>query len=221
MNVSNIINYLSIFLALLLVLPLHEFAHAFVAVKCGDPTPKLNDRYTLNPFAHFDIFGLISFVLVGFGWAKPVPINANNFTNYKRGCFLVSIAGVVANFLLAFVAYPLCLLATYIPNFGYFDDVIFLILYYIFRLSLILFIFNLLPIYPLDGFRAIDAFCKKKGNVYQFWKKNSIYLLYLFFALGFLADMLNVPELDVLGLAMNFLFKYVSFPITAFWGLFF
>jgi Zn-dependent protease len=71
----------------MIVLPLHEFAHAFAAVKNGDLTPRLNNRYTLNPLAHFDLIGLICFAFVGFGWAKPVPINPYNFNNYKKGCF--------------------------------------------------------------------------------------------------------------------------------------
>ena len=87
--IDYILKYISIFLALLIVLPLHEFAHAFAAVKCGDMTPKINGRYTLNPMAHFDAVGLACFILAGFGWAKPVPVNPSNFRHYKRGCIFV------------------------------------------------------------------------------------------------------------------------------------
>ena len=90
---------------LLLCMIIHEFAHGFAAVKSGDLTPKLQNRYTLNPFAHFDLPGLLCFLFAGFGWAKPVPINPNNFTNYKKGCFFVSIAGVVMNYVTSFIAY--------------------------------------------------------------------------------------------------------------------
>ena len=68
------------FLAVTIVLTLHEFAHAFVAYKCGDPTPKWNGRLTLNPLAHFDILGLVLFAFAGFGWAKPVPIDPEQFS---------------------------------------------------------------------------------------------------------------------------------------------
>ena len=77
--------YLANFLAILIILPLHEFAHAFAAVKCGDDTPKFAGRYTLNPFAHFDPIGLVMMILIRFGWAKPVPVNPDNFRNRKSG----------------------------------------------------------------------------------------------------------------------------------------
>ena len=67
------------FLAVMVVITLHEFSHAFVAYKCGDPTAKFSGRLTLNPVKHFDLLGILSFALVGFGWAKPVPVNPNNF----------------------------------------------------------------------------------------------------------------------------------------------
>ena len=70
------------------VIPLHEFAHAATAYMCGDPTAKYHGRLSLNPMRHFDPLGLVSFALVGFGWAKPVPINPHNFKKYKLGCFL-------------------------------------------------------------------------------------------------------------------------------------
>ena len=90
--IERLISYLCIFIALLIVLPLHEFAHAFAAVKSGDNTPKMYGRYTINPLAHFDLMGLAFFIFARFGWAKPVPINPKNFKHYKRGCFFTSIA---------------------------------------------------------------------------------------------------------------------------------
>ena len=126
MIIERIITYLSVFIAILVILPFHEFAHAFVAVKCGDNTPKNYGRYTLNPLAHFDRVGLICFLFAGFGWAKPVPINPNNFKKYKKGCFLVSIAGVVFNYILSFFAYPLIYFSLKIPDIGFFDDILYI-----------------------------------------------------------------------------------------------
>ena len=101
---------LASFLAVAIVLSLHEFSHAFIAYKCGDVTPKMNGRLTINPLAHFDILGLVLFAFAGFGWAKPVPINPFNFRHYKRGLAFTAIAGVVMNYLTAFLFYPLFLL---------------------------------------------------------------------------------------------------------------
>ena len=86
--------------SLLGTLVLHEYAHAFIAYKCGDPTAKMLGRLTLNPAKHLDPLGTLSMVLLGFGWAKPVPINPRNFKNRVQDDFLVSIAGITVNFTL-------------------------------------------------------------------------------------------------------------------------
>ena len=104
--ITNLIRLLTSFLAVTVVLTLHEFAHAFVAYKCGDPTPKWNGRLSVNPARHFDLIGLICFAFVGFGWAKPVPVNPNNFRKYRKGSILTAGAGIVMNYLSAFLFYP-------------------------------------------------------------------------------------------------------------------
>jgi Peptidase family M50. len=78
----------------------HEFAHAYIALKNGDLTAKLSGRLNLNPRSHFDLFGLLMFFVAGFGWAKPVPINPDNFENKKKGVFTTAIAGVTMNLML-------------------------------------------------------------------------------------------------------------------------
>ncbi len=218
-DIETIINLISKVLALMLVLPLHEFAHAFIAVKNGDVTPKLYRRYTLNPLAHFDALGLVCFAVAGFGWAKPVPVNPNNFKNYKRGCFLVSIAGVTANYLLAFIVYPLFILSNFVPNVGFFDDVLTLALLYTFSFSLSFFVFNLIPVYPLDGFRAIDAFSKRKSKIYWFLRNQGIYVLYFLFLLSIVSDLTGVWQIDILGFILNKIVGIISRPITLFWGV--
>ena len=150
---------LSLALAGGLSIIVHEIAHGYVALKCGDPTAKLYNRLTLNPTVHFDWIGLLMIVLVGFGWAKPVPIDPRNFRHYKRDMFLVSVAGVTANvimgsiglFLLHFL-YPLFIIDQ--------GDIIFVfqMLGYYFLLFFVMInfmqaFFNLLPIYPLPPSR--------------------------------------------------------------------
>lgn len=219
--IERILEYICIFLALIVVLPLHEFAHAFVAVKCGDNTPKINGRYNLNPLNHFDVSGLICFVITGFGWAKPVPVNPYNFKNYKRDCFFVSIAGIVSNILLAFFVYPLFVLSYSIPEFGYFTYVLRYTLFFIFSMSIGFSVFNLIPVYPLDGFRAIDSFSKKRGKIYRFLREKGYFVLLGLLFLGIFADMVNVPQLDILGIALNYVANLLEYPIIRFWGLIF
>jgi len=220
--IDRLLGYISIFLALMVVLPLHEFAHAYAAVKCGDPTPKMHGRYTLNPLAHFDPMGLACFVFAGFGWAKPVPINSYNFRDYKKGLFFTSIAGVVANYLLAFLVYPLLILANlYLPVFGYFKYVIVTSLAYVVSLSLCFFVFNLIPFYPFDGFRVVDVFYKRRGSVYNFLRYKGTYVLYFLFALSVVADFSGIWQLDILGILINYVVNIIEKPILLFWGLFF
>lgn len=218
--VETILKYISIFLALLIVLPVHEFAHGFAAVKNGDLTPKLYNRYTINPLAHFDLYGLICFAVAGFGWAKPMPVNPSNFKNYKRGCFEVAIAGVTINLITAFLVYPLYILASlYLPTIGYFTYVIVLTLFLTYSFSLSFCVFNLIPIYPLDGFRVVDVFSKRRNSLYWFLRNKGIYVLYGLIILSFIADFTGLYYLDILGYVINFITGYISIPITAFWGL--
>ncbi len=217
--IDRIIQYFAIFLALILVLPLHEFAHALVAVKSGDNTPKIAGRYTLNPLSHFDPMGLICFVLARFGWAKPVPVNPYNFKNYKWGSFFVAIAGVLANYLLAFLIYPLFVLSLSIGAFGYFTELLQYTLYFIFSLSLSFFAFNVLPIYPLDGFRIVESFSKKRSKIYYYLRYYGSYILLGLMLLSVVADFTGFYKLDILGTTIGFIVKYLRVPITAFWGL--
>lgn len=89
--------------AIIIGLTVHEWAHAFAADKLGDPTAKNLGRMTLNPFAHIDLFGFLCLLVVGFGWAKPVPVNPRNFKNYRRDDIIVSLAGIAMNLVVAFL----------------------------------------------------------------------------------------------------------------------
>ena len=104
-NIISIIVYIiSSLMVIFLVMPLHEWAHGFVAYKLGDRTAKYQGRLTLNPLAHIDYLGAAMILLIGFGWAKPVPVDPRNFKNPKRDMALTALAGPVSNLLAAVVS---------------------------------------------------------------------------------------------------------------------
>ena len=138
---------------LLVVITVHEFAHAFVADRLGDPTPRQAGRLTLNPIAHLDPIGFIMLLIARFGWAKPVPINPYNFRDPRQGSLFVSLAGPLSNFLFAWV---LAVLYRTVPViYGEFWTNI---IGYTIWISLSLGVFNLIPIPPLDGSHILEYF---------------------------------------------------------------
>jgi len=141
--------------ALLIAVSFHEFAHARVAYYFGDSTAKRQGRMNLNPINHLDPIGTIMILLVGFGWAKPVPINPYNFNNYRRGIRWVSFAGPLSNLLLAFLSlFIYYSLAKYGIGGGLFDQFMEVLV----RLNVFLAIFNMIPIPPLDGSKILMSF---------------------------------------------------------------
>lgn len=146
------------------ILPIHECAHAFVAHKLGDDTGKYNGRMTLNPMRHLDPIGALSLFLVGFGWAKPVPVNPYNFKNRKAGMALTALAGPVSNLIVAFIAVLLLRINFEIArmNLDYYYGTLYSVIYtFLYLLSVInigLAVFNFLPIPPLDGSRILCFF---------------------------------------------------------------
>ena len=204
---TKIIYFLTFSIACVIALTIHEFSHAFVANKLGDNTARLLGRMTMNPLSHFDAIGLVSFVCLGFGWAKPVPINPYNFSNIKRDSFLVSLSGVLSNLLVAFIACPLWMLFSKISGDNVFFLILFCLFYFIYQVNLVFMIFNLLPIYPLDGYNAIASQLKYDNGFVQFMRKYG-YLVLIFVIIIFNAT--NV---------FNYLYTYIGYPITWLWGL--
>lgn len=128
-------------LGLLIAITIHEFSHAYVADRLGDPTPAAAGRLTLNPLAHLDPLGTLMIFIVHFGWGKPVPIDPYNFKNPRRDEILVSLAGPASNFILG------SLIGIIYLTTGYTNYVFYLIAVINFSLG----VFNLIPIPPLDG----------------------------------------------------------------------
>lgn len=146
-------------IVLFTALPIHEYAHGYVAYKMGDPTAKWQGRLTLNPFKHLDIVGSIAILFLGIGWAKPVEINPRNFRNPKKGMAISALAGPVSNLLIATLALIIFKLLYLFPES---NTTIINSLANIFSImisvNISLAIFNLLPIPPLDGSRIAGYF---------------------------------------------------------------
>ncbi len=157
------VSILSSIFVVFCTLPVHEFAHALVATKLGDPTPKLNGRLTLNPLAHIDWIGAIMIILVGFGYAKPVPVNIRNFKNRKLYMGLTAAAGPFSNLIMAFIFLLLLGVSNIIyRNGAEFAQYVAMFLYYAAYINTALAVFNLLPVPPLDGSRILTIIVPDK-----------------------------------------------------------
>ena len=141
---------------ILVALTLHEFSHAYVANRLGDPTARLSGRLTLNPIAHLDPLGTILLFVVNFGWAKPVPVDPRNFANPKRDMLLVALAGPVSNILIALFSGLILRLvdAEVLPLMDGASYGTLMVRYSLF-INLVLAFFNLIPIPPLDGSKIL------------------------------------------------------------------
>ena len=151
----------------------HEFGHAYSAHLLGDDTAKMYGRMTLNPAKHLDIMGLIAMLIVHIGWAKPVPVNPNNFKNYKVGNVIVSLAGVTANIIISII----CVIIKKHVNMYAITEITSAIIIY----NVTFAAFNLLPIPPLDGWGVISSFIPYKYNeiAYKYESMSSIIFLVL------------------------------------------
>lgn len=172
---NALVNILVSLVAIAIAISVHEFGHAYAAHLLGDDTAKTYGRMTLNPAKHVDPIGLLFMVILKIGWAKPVPVNANNFKNYKLGNLLVSLAGVIANIITAIVC---VYINKYVDMYA-----INLIAYMTIMYNLGFAAFNLLPIPPLDGWGVISTFIPYKFNefVYKYESMSYVILLVVLF----------------------------------------
>ena len=162
--------------AIVIGLSMHEFAHAAVAYKLGDNTPKLQGRVTINPMAHIDWVGLVALFFCGFGWGQPVQINPYNFKKRRRDELLVAVAGVAMNLVIAALFTVVAKLVFVATGPAWLSGTtlgsgILKILIYIVKINIVLMIFNLIPVPPLDGFNII-------ANIFGFAQTETYWRIY-------------------------------------------
>lgn len=202
----------------LIALTFHELAHGWVSTKLGDPTPRLQGRMTINPLAHLDVFGTILMILTGFGWAKPVEVNARYYKNPKRGMALVGLAGPVANLILAVLGTVLWVVPYAAANalgfslprvvgatFGTF-------MYTFVIRNLCFMVFNLIPIPPLDGSRVIGMFLSDRAYyTLMSYERYSMIIIMLLSLSGMFGG--------IIGTGVRFLFNLILGGVTAVFGM--
>lgn len=211
----RILSKILIIPAILVGLTVHEFAHAYVADKLGDKTPKFQGRLTLNPFSHIDIIGFVMILLIGFGWAKPVQINPSALKRGYKDEIKVSVAGVTANVITAFLFALLTafLLKLNLVNFGDITSlggIIGLILNYVVRINCMLAIFNLMPIPGLDGFDILRDLWPK-----TFYKISDV--IYRYQMIILLIFVVTPISSFLVGIPTNFLhYSFIKIAMTIF-----
>ena len=199
-----IITFFSRLFVIFCTMPVHEYAHALIATKLGDNTPKYNGRLTLNPMAHISPIGAVMIFLCGFGYAKPVNVNPRNFKDPKKGMALTAIAGPISNLIMSFIC---IFLATLVKVFYYSNPTELLlsaIYYFLFFAGVVnvnLAVFNLLPIPPLDGSRILQLLIPAK-HYFKFmqYERYIILVVFLLILTGVLSGPLSIASNFIIGL---------------------
>ena len=184
MNADIILTKILMLPGIIIGLSFHEFAHAWVSDKLGDPTPRRQGRVTINPLAHIDWMGFLALLLVGFGWGKPVQIDPGYYKHRRRDEFLVGIAGVTMNLLLAVIfAIPARAMVRMFSGAVASDLVynIYLMIFYIVSINVVLMVFNLIPCPPLDGWGILTQIFRL--DRYSWWYKVYQYGTWILLAL--------------------------------------
>ncbi len=225
---ENIVSKIAIMLVpALLAIMFHEVAHGYIAERFGDPTARLLGRLNLNPFKHIDPLGTIAIFIIGFGWARPVPVNPQNFRRPHRDMVWVALAGPIANILLALLS------ALLLRGFGFLDVTdlgasngyqafsypLEMMLAFSLYVNTLLAIFNLIPVPPLDGGRILVGVLPQRQAAFisrlepfgfilllLLIYKTAIWPVVLSPLIHFFVALLSGPQIDLVQHAMNFLF---------------
>jgi len=202
---SNPLLFVIYLSSLLVAITIHEFSHAWVADYLGDPTPRLQGRLKLNPLVHIDTMGMVFLLLLGFGWGRPVQFDPYNLKDPRRDAAWISIAGPSSNFILAIIL-ALLLKLFIILQLNFLTIIGSLIFVPVIRMNIMLGVFNLLPIHPMDGFKIVEGILpEKKVHEWQGLQRwGMFFLLLLIIPVGG-SSMLD----GILTPAINFLFNFL------------
>lgn len=214
MSVELLINLCVRVFIIFCVLPVHEFAHGFVAYKLGDNTAKLKGRLTMNPLAHVDPFGALMVLLVGFGYAKPVPVNIGRFKRGRRKQYmaLTAFAGPVSNIIMATIfTFFYCMIYYKFMHLGETAMYVALFLSVAAQINISLAVFNLLPIPPLDGSRILNAVLPDR--IYFKIMQYERYIVLVIFALIFM-NVLDGPISFLSGLIESLIIRLCEIPFV-------
>lgn len=202
-GLSLIVTFFSRLFVIFCTMPVHEYAHALIATKLGDQTPRLSGRLTLNPMAHISPLGAIMIFLCGFGYAKPVNVNPRNFNDPKKGMALTAIAGPVSNLIMGFVCILLANLFTKILGnvTSLLPYAVYYFLYFAGVVNVNLAVFNLLPIPPLDGSRILQLLIPAK-YYYKFlqYERYVVIVVFILIMTGVLSGPLSYISSLIIGL---------------------
>ncbi len=189
-------------------MPIHEYAHALIATKLGDQTPRLSGRLTLNPMAHISPIGALMIILCGFGYAKPVSVNPRNFKDSKKGMALTAIAGPISNLIMGFIFTFLSVLFGYLKR-TTITSAFNVFFFYAAIVNVNLAVFNLLPIPPLDGSRILQLLIPAK-YYYKFlqYERYIVIVVFILIVTGILSTPLSLASSAIL----NLFTKIASLP---------
>ena len=203
MTTGSILSLILTLPGVLIAITFHEYAHAFVADKLGDDTPRIQGRLTLNPFAHLDPIGAVLLVFVHFGWGKPVEINPRNFSrkiSMSAGEAIVSLAGPLMNFILAIVFTIIsCILVKFASSFILFNQIgaiIYTLIKICISINIGLGVFNLIPLPPLDGSKILMHFLPYNAKNWMIRNQNIFYIVFLLIWITGLAGVIISPVID-------------------------
>lgn len=218
-SIELVLNLFARVFVMFCILPVHEYAHALAAYKLGDKTARYSGRLTLNPLAHLDFVGSLMMLVAGFGYAKPVPVDMNNFKmkNKKVGTALTAFAGPLSNLILAFV-FSLIYCGIFridYPTQGSVSHAIAVFCLYVTQINVSLAVFNLIPIPPLDGSRILTAFLPDRmyHKVLQY-ERFFVYGFFIIILTGVLDKPMDLVATGVSGIIIRLAALVLGFKVV-------